>query len=141
MERTLVSQTVKKVGQEVKLSGWVNRRRDHGKIIFLDLRDRSGLVQLVVGEPLSSDPAVAALRSESVVEVEGLVVERSEKTFNPKLATGKVEVKVSRLKVLALAASLPFDMGGEELNLQLPTLLDFRAYRLLAQSSYYHDSL
>lgn len=130
MERTLVLETVKKVGQEVKLNGWVNRRRDHGKIIFLDLRDRSGLLQLVITEPLSQSPEVAEIKPEYVVEVTGLVAARSEKTVNIELPTGTVEVQVKTIKTLAKAESLPFDMAVEELNLELPTLLDNRSLTL-----------
>lgn len=133
MERTLVLETIKKVGQEVKLQGWVNRRRDHGKIIFMDLRDRSGLIQLVISEERLASSAkdlVEEIRPEYVVEVVGTVAARSEKTINPDLATGSVEVQVQDIKILAKAESLPFDMGGQELNLELPTLLDYRALTL-----------
>ncbi len=127
MERTLASQTVEKIGQKVRLKGWVNRRRDHGKVVFLDLRDRSGIVQLVVNEPLSSGSEVEKLRPEYVIEVVGMVVSRDEKVINPRLPTGKVEIKVNEVKTLSTAESLPFDMGGEDLNLELPTLLDYRS--------------
>ena len=130
MERTLALETRERVGQEVKLKGWVNRRRDHGKIIFLDLRDRSGLLQLVITSPLSQSPEVAEIKSEYVVEVTGTVVARSEKAVNPDLSTGTVEVKVSEIKILAKSEALPFDMGTAELNLELPKLLDHRALTL-----------
>lgn len=130
MERTLAAQTTEKIGQGVELKGWVNRRRDHGQIIFLDLRDRSGIVQLVVNEPLSSEPEVERLRPEYVIEITGMVVSRDEKTANPRLPTGKVEVKVDMIKILSAAESLPFDMGKEELDLNLPTLLDYRTLTL-----------
>ena len=130
MERTLALETREKVGQEVKLKGWVNRRRDHGKIIFIDLRDRSGLIQLVITAPLSQSPELAEIKPEYVVEVIGAVTARGEKTVNPDLPTGTVEVKVSEIKTLAKASSLPFDMSGEELNLELPTLLDHRSLTL-----------
>ena len=123
-------ETREKVGQEVKLKGWVNRRRDHGKIIFIDLRDRSGLIQLVITAPLSQSPELAEIKPEYVVEVIGAVTARGEKTVNPDLPTGTVEVKVSEIKTLAKASSLPFDMSGEELNLELPTLLDHRSLTL-----------
>ncbi len=123
MERTLVAQTPEKIGQKVRLCGWVNTRRDHGKMVFLDLRDRSGLVQLVGDEKLGN------LRPEDVIEVEGLVKKRPPKMVNEKIATGKIEVEVELLKILSKAAELPFDMGGE-LKVQLPTLLDFRPLTL-----------
>lgn len=126
----MVLDAIKKVGQEVLLKGWVNRRRDHGKIVFLDLRDRSGLLQLITSAPLSQSPGVSEIKPEYVVEVVGLVAARSEKTVNQELLTGTVEVQVKEIKVLAKAESLPFDMGGQELNLELPTLLDYRALTL-----------
>ncbi len=123
MERTLVKETIKKVGEKVKLAGWVNTIRDHGKITFIDLRDRSGLVQCV-GESL---PKVSV---ESVVEIVGEVKKRPEKLVNSKLATGKVEVQIEKLEVVSPAAELPIDLGKEELNLELPTLLDHRGLTL-----------
>lgn len=134
MERTLALETTQKIGQEVTLKGWVNRRRDHGKIIFLDLRDRSGLVQLVISQPEGLGEktlsVVEEIRSEFVIEVQGVVRARSEKTINPNLPTGMIEVQVKEIKILAKAQSLPFDMAVDELNLELPTLLDFRSLTL-----------
>jgi len=119
MERTLISETIKKVSQKVRLCGWVNTCRDHGKMVFIDLRDRSGLVQIVGDEKLGE------LRSEDVIEVEGLVRERPANMVNEKISTGKVEIEIESIKILAKSAELPFDMGIE-LKVQLPTLLDFR---------------
>ncbi len=125
-ERTLAKETSEKTGEEVVLKGWVNTRRDHGKIIFIDLRDRTGLVQVVFVEMEEA----RQLRPEWVVEIRGLVKERPEKLVNPKLPTGKVEVEAKELKVLAKAAELPFDTGGTDLKVGLPTLLDFRPLSL-----------
>lgn len=122
-ERTLVSETPQKVGKRVFLKGWINRLRDHGKIVFLDLRDRSGLVQCV-GQNLPK------LSPESAIEIEGRVKERPEKLINPKLSTGKIEIEIEKITVLAQAAELPFDMGQEELNVELPILLDYRSLTL-----------
>lgn len=130
MERTLATQTTEKIGQKVRLKGWVSARRDHGKIVFIDLRDRSGIIQLVVGEPISSELEVEKLRSEYVIEATGMIVSRDEKAINPQSPTGKVEVKVSEIKTLSPAESLPFDMGGQDLNLEIPTLLDYRSLSL-----------
>jgi len=131
--RTLASRAVEKIGWKIELKGWVNRRRDHGKIVFIDLRDRSGLIQLIVqpqGLGEKAQALVEEIRSEFVIEVFGTVAKRSEKTINPDLSTGTIEVQVEEIKILARAASLPFDMGGEELNLELPTLLDYRSLTL-----------
>jgi len=126
MERALIRETTEKVGQEVLLKGWVNTRRDHGKIVFIDLRDRTGLLQVVC----SGIEGAKELRSEWVVEIAGLVKERPVNLINQKLATGKVEVEAKEIKVLAKAEELPFDIGGKELNVGLPTLLDYRSLTL-----------
>ncbi len=110
--RTLVTETVKKVGSEVQLYGWINSRRDHGKIRFLDLRDRSGLVQLVG----SKDTATAG--PEDVVEVMGTVKQRPASMVNPKIATGQVEVEIKKLTILSRAKELPLpiDTDGYDIN-------------------------
>ncbi len=123
MERTLAIETINKIGKKVKLAGWVNSIRDHGKITFIDLRDRSGIIQCV-GQDL---PKVS---SESVVEIFGKVAKRPEKLVNPKLKTGTVEVQTEKLEVVSKAEELPIDLGKEELDLELPTLLDYRSLTL-----------
>lgn len=133
MERTLALETTQKIGQEVLLKGWVNRRRDHGEIVFFDLRDRSGIVQVVVrlGDfDLEAQSKINELRSEFAVEIGGAVSERTEKNVNADLETGRIEIKARSVKILSKAASLPFDMALEELNLELPTLLDHRTLTL-----------
>jgi len=124
MFRTLAAETISKIGEKLLLKGWVNTIRDHGKVVFIDLRDRSGIVQVVGDEKLGK------LRVEDVVEVSGVLNKRPEKMVNPEIATGKVEVQVENLKVLAPAAELPFDLGQESLKLDLPTLLDNRSLSL-----------
>src|SRR5665213_2834705 len=97
-------------GTTVRVAGWVHRRRDHGGLIFIDLRDRTGLVQLVF-HPDSAPQAHAAaheLRSEAVLSVSGPVVLRAPATVNPGLATGEVELAVSELDVLATSPTPPF---------------------------------
>ncbi len=97
-------------GREVVLAGWVHRRRDHGGLIFVDLRDRDGLVQVVV-DPASapdSHPVAGMLRSEWVVQVTGTVSERPEGSRNPDLATGDVEVEAAEVRVLAESRTPPF---------------------------------
>ena len=123
MERTLAKETISKVGQKILLKGWVATIRDHGKITFLDLRDRSGKVQCV-GQGLSK------ITTESVVEIEGIVAKRPEKLVNKNLETGTVEVQIEKLDVLSVAQDLPIDMGKEDLDVSLPTLLDFRPLTL-----------
>ncbi|KKU91974.1 MAG: aspartyl-tRNA synthetase, nondiscriminating aspartyl-tRNA synthetase [Candidatus Amesbacteria bacterium GW2011_GWC1_48_10] len=122
MDRTLTSETVSKIGETILLKGWVDTRRDHGQIVFIDLRDRTGLVQIVARPEL-----VEGLHSEDVIYVTGPVKARPEKLINPKLATGTVEVEAAKVELISKAAELPFDMGAEGLNLELPTLLDYRS--------------
>ena len=104
------------IGQKVTLAGWVHRHRDHGGITFLDLRDRSGIVQ-VVSDPILSPQAqqvVQAVRMEWVIQVEGFVRRRLPGMENPRLATGEVEVELRRIQVLNPAKPLPFMISGEE---------------------------
>lgn len=130
--RVISSEATLKVGKEVQLAGWVRLRRDHGKLIFLDLRDREGIIQLVVNPKVSEEAYAEAknLGSEDVIEVKGTVKKRPEGTINKDLATGTVEVEVTSIRLVSKAQTLPFDMGGDELNLELPTLLDHRSLAL-----------
>lgn len=124
MERTLIADTPKHIGEKVKIKGFVHVVRAHGKIDFADICDRSGVIQVVGGEDL------AALKPQYVVEIEGMVNERPEKMVNEKIETGKVELSVEKVIVIAKSDEMPFDMGAEELNLELPTLLDYRSLTL-----------
>lgn len=131
MERSLILDCKKKVGEKVKICGWVQTRRDHGKIIFLDILDRSGVIQVVFSHTTSGfTPDVANLHSQDVVCLEGEISKRPEKLVNPNLETGEIEIQAEKIEVLSKAEELPFDMGGKDLNLQLPTLLDFRSLTL-----------
>jgi aspartyl-tRNA synthetase len=110
-------------GQEVTLAGWVDSRRDHGGVIFIDLRDREGLTQVVFRPEESPQTAVAAhsLRSEDVVKITGKVATRLDGTQNPKLATGDIEVVAASLTVINRSEILPFpidaEVGNEDLRL------------------------
>lgn len=129
MQRTLITETPDKVGQEVKLYGWINSVREHGNVVFADLRDRSGLVQLV------GEKDLAQVSRESVVEILGEVAKRDEKYFNEKIKTGKVEVKVKELKVLSEAKTPPFEINadGREIDERVRLkhrYLDLRRHRM-----------
>ena len=103
-----------RVGGEARLAGWVHRRRDHGGLVFIDLRDRTGLVQLVF-DPDDSGDAFALghqLRSEDVISVGGAVVERSPETVNPEIPTGAFEVRVAAAELLSDARTPPFEIEG-----------------------------
>lgn len=109
MERILNAETIKCAGKLVKLCGWVNTRRDHGSIVFIDLRDISGLIQVVMKPELAQD-----IKPEWVVCIEGLVKERPEKMVNPKLETGKIEIEAQKLEVLSKAKTLPLHLFEQE---------------------------
>jgi len=131
--RTLAGEANKKIGQEVLLKGWIQRLRTHGKIAFFDLRDRSGVIQVVVTDEKILGQ-LSDLSIQSAVEFKGRVQKRGEKYINESLPTGKIEVEaLSDFKILSKAHALPFDMGGEVLNLELPTLLDNRSLALRHQ--------
>jgi aspartyl-tRNA synthetase len=115
---------VEEVDRTVRVAGWVHRRRDHGGLIFIDLRDRSGIVQLVLHPEDAPEVHAAghALRSEDVVTAAGTVVLREEGNVNPRLETGEVEVAVTELEILAHAETPPFpvdDDGHVEEHLRL----------------------
>ena len=102
-------------GTEVRVAGWVHRRRDHGGLIFIDLRDRSGLVQLVIHPQASGDAFALAedLRPEHVVSAEGEIVKRAEQNVNPNLPTGEIEVHVRSLQRLAPSETPPFPIDED----------------------------
>ena len=122
------------IGRSVTVAGWVHRRRDHGGVIFIDLRDREGLLQ-VVFDPDSAEMFKEAerLRSEYVLAVEGVVRARPQGTVNPNLSTGEVEVLAKKLTVLARAKTPPFhhdEPVSEELRLKY-RYLDLRREPML----------
>jgi len=124
MKTLTISHIVSHIGEEVEIRGWVNVIRNHKKIVFLDVRDASGIVQVV------GDSSFAQLSPEDVVTIKGLVKKRPEKLINPKIPTGTVEVEAKTFTLLAHAQELPFDMGKEDLGLTLPVLLDYRSLTL-----------
>jgi nondiscriminating aspartyl-tRNA synthetase len=113
----------KYVGKRVRICGWVNSRRDHGKIVFLDLRDKSGILQMVADSEMAR-----GIKEEDVLKVEGEVKERPKEMVNPKLETGNVELSAEKIEILAKSQKLPFDI--KNLKLSLPKLLDFRPLTL-----------
>jgi aspartyl-tRNA synthetase len=103
------------IGQEVVLCGWVHRRRDHGGLVFVDLRDREGLAQVVINPELSKDShdKADALRAEFVVSVRGVVRPRPEGTVNPNMATGEVEVHATAIAILNESKPIPFSLDDD----------------------------
>ncbi|MEG2498835.1 amino acid--tRNA ligase-related protein, partial [Brevundimonas sp.] len=100
-------------GSTVRLSGWVHRKRDHGGLLFIDLRDHYGLTQLVLHPETPGFDAVERLRAESVICIDGEVIARSAETTNSNLPTGEIEVRVQSVEVLSEAAELPLPVFGE----------------------------
>jgi aspartyl-tRNA synthetase len=102
------------VGQTVRLSGWVHRKRDHGHLLFVDLRDHYGITQIVTDTDSSAFRTLDRLRVESVVTIEGEVVARSAETVNPNLPTGEIEVRARSVTVQSAASELPMPVFGEQ---------------------------
>jgi aspartyl-tRNA synthetase len=100
-------------GRTVRLSGWIHRKRDHGGLVFVDLRDHYGLTQLVLSPETPGFALVERLRAESVIRIDGEVVARSPETVNPGLPTGEVEIRVKSVDVLSEASELPLPVFGE----------------------------
>jgi aspartyl-tRNA synthetase len=102
------------IGESVKLAGWVHRKRDHGQLLFIDLRDHYGITQCVFTPNSAAFAAAESVRLESVISVAGKVVGRTEENVNPTLPTGLVEVTVEALDVLSTAETLPFQVAGTQ---------------------------
>lgn len=119
MKRISNIETIKYLGEKVKISGWVHSLRSHGKILFIDLRDRSGILQLVFTPKNKNLYRISQkLRPEWVIEVEGKITQRPKGMINPKIETGKIEILAESLKVLSEAKTLPFsiDTSGYEIS-------------------------
>src|SRR5699024_1247694 len=101
--------------ENVRLKGWAQRRRDLGGVIFIDLRDRTGIVQVVFHPEVSQEALQTAddVRSEFVLDVSGKVVIRDEETINPKIATGKIEVQAEQVEIINEAKTPPFAITNE----------------------------
>ena len=121
------------LGKKVKLSGWVHRKRDHGQLIFVDLRDNYGITQVVTDSSSNHFSIVESLTLETVISITGEVIERSKETVNKNLPTGDVEIKIEQLEVLSKASPLPLQVNstedyGEETRLKY-RYLDLRRAR------------
>lgn len=123
------------LGQEITLKGWVNNRRDLGGLIFVDLRDREGIVQVVFNPAFSEEALKIAetVRSEYVVEVQGTVTKRDPETVNPKIKTGQVEVQVTNIKVINKSETPPFSINEENVNVDENIRLKYRYLDLRRQ--------
>ena len=123
MNRTLAVLALDKINEQVTLAGYVDKVRNHGKITFIDLKDRSGVIQCV-GEN------IAKVGIQDIVEISGKVNKRPDNMVNKNISTGSVEIWIDNITILSSSEELPFDMGKDDLGLQLPTLLDYRALTL-----------
>src|SRR2546421_5244653 len=114
------------VGERITVAGWVARRRDHGGLIFIDLRDHTGIVQLVVNPERAPEAAKTAhdIRSEFVVHAQGEVVRRAPDAVNPTLRTGEVEIQVDELEIVARSEPLPFQLDDD--GVEEPLRLRYR---------------
>ena len=122
------------VGEIVKISGWVHRKRDHGGLLFIDVRDHFGITQCVTDMESEVFKLVEPLKVESVIKVNGELVKRSDDTINSKIPTGEIEIKINDLEILSTAETLPLqvnsdDDAGEEIRLRY-RYLDLRRNRL-----------
>jgi len=128
-----VELTQANVGEKVRLSGWINRKRDHGQLVFVDLRDHYGLTQCVIDSSDACFAMVEATRLESVVTITGEVLQRSDDTINTNLPTGQIEVRIEEFTVQSAADTLPLQVSsdgdsGEETRLRY-RYLDLRRTR------------
>ena len=139
--------TAERAGTQARVAGWVHRRRDHGGLIFIDLRDRSGLLQLVFHPETSPDAhkAAHALRSEDVLTAVGTVVRREAQNVNPNIATGEIELSVTELEILDDAATPPFPVDEEvavDESLRLKNrAVDLRRAAMLEALTIRHDAV
>lgn len=135
MKKLFIEDSIKKIGQEIELYGWVDSKREHKKIVFIDLRDRTGIVQ-VVGDEKFKD-----LSSEDVIYVKGVVKDRPKNLINPKLKTGKIEIEVKEFKLLGKSKPLPIPVNndGYKVDEEMRNkyrYLDIRRQRLLKNLSF-----
>ena len=121
------------IGRRVTVAGWVDTRRDHGGLVFIDLRDHTGKLQLVVNPERAAEPEAVAreIRNEFVIQAEGPVVARAPEAVNPNLPTGEVEIQVERLTVLSRSTPLPFQLDDD--NVDEPLRLRYRWLDLRTQ--------
>ncbi len=127
MERTLAADTPNQVGREVTVAGWVGSARDHGGLIFIDLRDHTGLVQLTI-HPENQEPFKVAetLRDEFVIRATGAVVERDANLANPNIPTGTIEINVSAIEILNKSLALPFPIQHQQDDINEELRLKYR---------------
>jgi aspartyl-tRNA synthetase len=120
MKKIFIEETPKMIGQVVELYGWVSSKRDHKKVVFIDLRDRSGIVQIVGGEEFKN------LSTEDVVYIKGLVKERPKNLVNPKIKTGSIEIEAQEVKILSKAKPIPIPVDDDGYQIDEDIRLKYR---------------
>ncbi len=103
-----------KVGREVKLSGWINKKRDHGNLLFIDLRDNYGVTQCIIDKENSNFKKLEKIQLETVIQIDGKVINRSEETINKEIKTGEIEVTIKNFKVLGTCKELPMPVFSDQ---------------------------
>jgi aspartyl-tRNA synthetase len=128
MKRIFINETIKHIDEKVRICGWVDSRRDHGKIIFIDLRDKTGLAQIVFADNLDKEiyKLSETLRPEWVIEVIGTVKERPETMRNEKIETGGIEIKAEKLNIYNKAETLPFPVETDGYEIDEEKRLKYR---------------
>ena len=140
MKRILNSGLLDKIGQEVVVSGWVHNRRDHGKIVFIDLRDMSGLLQVVFIPGSEAYKKVSEVRPEWVLSISGIINKRPEKMINKDIKTGAIELEAKEIEILNTSKTIPFEINkdtksvNEEVRLKY-RYLDLRSERMVKNLS------
>lgn len=128
MKRTLIKETLNKAGEKVKVEGKIAVRRDHGSIVFLDLKDRSGILQVVLTAKIALD-----CKEEDIIAIEGIIKQRPQKMENNEIETGKIELEALAMETISKAKDLPFALKDTP-ELSLPVLLDFRPLTIRAEN-------
>lgn len=124
MKTLYIKDTSDYIGKTVTVNGWINTIRDHKKVVFIDLRDSTGLLQVIGGSEL------AKFSNEDVVKITGIIKNRPENLVNTKIETGGIELESTEIELISHASELPFDISKEDLDVTLPILLDYRALTL-----------
>ena len=106
--------TKKEVGSKVKISGWINKKRDHGNLLFIDLRDNYGITQCIIDQENKNFKEIEKLQLETVIKIEGSVLERTAETINKEIPTGEIEVSIDEFEVLGTCKELPMPVFSDQ---------------------------
>ena len=104
----------KEVGSDIKISGWINKKRDHGNLLFIDLRDNYGITQCIINQENKNFKEIEKLQLETVIKIEGKVLERTEETINKDIQTGEIEVSINNFEILGTCKELPMPVFSDQ---------------------------